>query len=104
MICSWKKDGNRRRVSYVVALVDIQVCVHVSLVGSVNRSCHAGPCLLERQHSFDIVAVDLVTGHRVDNGRLDTKEGQRGATWLGRGHTAEWCNDVGTGLSLPVCL
>ena len=65
---------------------------------------HAGPWLLEGQDTLDIVAVDLLAGDGVDNGRLDTEEGEGGGAGLSRRDTTERCNDVRTGLSLPVSL
>ena len=62
----------------VVALVHVQVGVHVALVRLPNGACHARPRLLERQHALDVVAVHLLARHRVNDGRLDAEEGQRG--------------------------
>ena len=48
-------------VAYVVALVHVQICVHVSLVRTPDGASHARPRLLESKHALDIVAVDLLS-------------------------------------------
>lgn len=90
--------------TYVIALVDVQISVHVALVGAVDSTSHAGPRLLKRKHTFNIVAVNLFAGDGVDDDGLNTKKGERSATGFGRGDASKWSDDVGTGLSLPVCL
>ena len=89
---------------YVVSLVHIQVGVHVPLVGTPNGAGHARPGLLERENALHIVAQNLLSGDRVDDGRLDTEEGQRSTAGLGGGNTAKGSDDVGASLSLPVGL
>jgi hypothetical protein len=61
--------------THVVALVDVQVCVHVSLVSSPDCARQTWPWLFECQNTLDVVAVYLFTRHGVDDRRLDTKEG-----------------------------
>ena len=90
--------------SEVVSLVDVQVCVHVSLVCAPDGTGHARPCLLESQNTLDVVAVELLAGDGVDDCGLDTEEGKGSATGLGRGNTSEGSDDVRAGLCLPVCL
>jgi hypothetical protein len=90
--------------SEVVSLVDVQVCVHVSLVCTPDGTSHAGPCLLEGQNTLDVVAVKLFAGDGVDDCGFDTEEGKGSATGFGRGDTGEGSNDVRAGLCLPVCL
>jgi len=90
--------------TYVVTLVHIQVCLHVSLVGSPDSPGHARPRLLESQDTLDVITMDLFSRDRVNNCRLDAKEGERGGTRLGRSNARQWCNDIGTRLSLPVSL
>jgi hypothetical protein len=46
--------------TYVVALIHIQVCVHVSLMCSPDCACHTGPWLLECQDALHVVSVDLL--------------------------------------------
>lgn len=43
----------------VVALVDVEVGVHVALVGAPDGAAHGGPGLLEGEDAFDVVAVDF---------------------------------------------
>lgn len=93
-----------RRSTYVVTLVDIQISVHVALVRTPHGAGHAGPGLLESQNTLNIIARDFLTGDGVDNGRLDTEEGQGGTAGLGRGDTAQGSDDVGASLGLPVGL
>lgn len=90
--------------SEVVSLVDVQVCVHVSLVRTPDGTGHARPCLLEGQDTLDVVAVKLFAGDGVDDCGLDAKEGKGSTTGLGRGDTSEGSDDVRAGLCLPVCL
>jgi hypothetical protein len=90
--------------SEVVSLVDIQVCVHISLVCAPDGASHARPCLLEGQNTLDVVAVELLAGDGVDDCGFDTEEGKGRATGLGRGDTSEGGDDVRAGLCLPVCL
>lgn len=90
--------------THVKTLVDVEVGVHVTLVGAVDAAGHARPSLLEGQNSLNVVAVKLLARNRVDNGRLNAEEGQRSATGLGRRDTSQGSNDVGPGLSLPVSL
>lgn len=73
-------------------------------MGTPHGAGHAGPRLLEGQNTLDIVAKNLLSGDGVDNGRLNTKEGQRSTAGLGGGDTAERGDDIGASLGLPVCL
>ena len=86
----------------VVALVDVEVGIHVALVGTPDGASHAGPSLLEGQDTLDVVAVNLLAGNRVDKRGLDTEEGERGRAGLGGGNASKGSDDVGTGLGLPV--
>lgn len=88
----------------VVALVHVQVCVHVTLVCSPDSAGHAGPWLLESKHALYVVAVLLLARDRVDDGGLDAEEGEGCGAGLRGSDTAEGCDNVGTGLGLPVCL
>ena len=90
--------------SEVVSLVDVQVCIHISLVCTPDGTSHAGPCLLEGQNALDVVAVELLAGNRVDDCGLDAEEGKGSTTGLGRGDTSEGSDDVRAGLCLPVRL
>lgn len=90
--------------AHVVALVHIQVRVHVSLVCSPNSASHARPWLLKGKNTLDIVAVNLLARDGVDDCRFNTEEGERCGTRLRRRDTAKWCNDMRTSLGLPVCL
>lgn len=90
--------------TYVVALVNVQVRVHIPLVSTPHGSSHARPRLLERQDTLDIIALELFTGDRIDDSRLNAKEGESCGTRLGWCDAAERCNDVGSGLGLPVGL
>lgn len=65
---------------------------------------HAGPCVLEGEHTLDIIASDLLARDRVNDGRLDAEEWEGGAAGLGGGNTSERGDDVGAGLGLPVGL
>src|SRR2546423_1279779 len=60
--------------TYVVALVHVQVGVHIPLMCAPHSSCHTRPWLLERQNALDVVAFDLFAGDRVNDCRFDTKE------------------------------
>ena len=91
-------------MTYVVAGVDVEISVHVTLVGAVDGAGHAGPGLLKGQDALDVVAVNLLARDGVDDGRLDTKEGQRGTAGFGGGDTGQGGNDVGASLGLPVGL
>lgn len=73
-------------------------------MGTPHGAGHAGPRLLEGQNTLDIVAKNLLPGDRVDNGRLNTKEGQRSTAGLGGSDTTERGDDIGASLGLPVCL
>ena len=90
--------------SEVIAFVDVQVGVHVSLVSTPDGAGHGWPGLLEGEHTLDVVALDLFAGYGVDNGGLDAEEGERCRARLGWGYTTHWRNDVGASLCLPVCL
>lgn len=58
----------------IVAFVNIQVGVHVPLVGSPHSPSHARPWLLECQYTFNIISMDLFSRNRIDDGRFDAKE------------------------------
>lgn len=88
----------------VVSLVNIQVCVHISLVRTPDCASHARPCLLEGKNTLDIVSVNFFAGDGVDDRRLDAEKGQRCRTGLGGCDTSKRSDDVGASLSLPVCL
>lgn len=95
---------NKVGKTYVVALVDVEIRVHVSLMSTVHGSGHARPRLLEGKHTLDVVSVALLARYRIDDGGLNAKEGKRGATRLGGRNAGERGDDVGTSLGLPVCL
>ena len=63
-------------------------------MGTPHGAGHAGPRLLEGQNTLDIIADNLLSGDGVDNGRLDTEEGQGGTAGLGGGDTAERGDDM----------
>lgn len=73
-------------------------------MGTPDGTGHRGPGLLESEYTLDIVAIDLLTRDGVDNGGLNTEEGQRGTAGLGGGNTTQGSDDVGTSLGLPVGL
>jgi hypothetical protein len=60
--------------------------------------------LLEGKHAFDVVAMNLLAGDRVDDRWLDAEKREGGTAWLGWGDTAEWSDDVGSGFCLPIGL
>jgi hypothetical protein len=62
--------------THVVALVHIQICIHVSLVCTPNGASQTWPWLLKGQHSLDIVSVDLLARDGIDDGRFDAEEGK----------------------------
>ena len=86
----------------VVALVHVEVRVHVALVVAPDGASHAGPGALEAQNTIDIVAVLLLAADGVDNCGLDTEEWERGRAGLGGGDTSKRGDAVSTGLGLPV--
>ena len=90
--------------TYIIALVNVEIGVHESLVGTVDGSKHAGPGLLEGKHALDIVSVNLFARDRIYDDGLDTEEGERGATRLGWRDSSKRSNDIGSSLSLPVRL
>lgn len=91
-------------VAYVVALVNVQVGIHVALVGAPHGTGHARPGLLEGKHTLHIVASNLLTRDRVNDGGFNTKEGQRCTAGFRRGDTTQRSDNIRTRLSLPVGL
>ena len=91
-------------MAHVKILVDVEVSIHVALVVTVDSSVHARPCLLEGQDTLNVVSVELLAGHRVDNSGLNTEEREGSASRLGGGDTSKRCDDVRAGLGLPVGL
>ena len=63
-----------KSVTYVVSLVNIQICVHIPLVCSPDCASHTGPWLLESQDTLNIVSMNLFTGNWIDDRRLDTEK------------------------------
>lgn len=92
------------KLTHVVSLVHIQVCVHITLVCAPDGTSHTWPWLLERKNTLDIISMDLLAGDRVDDRRFNAKEWQRSRSRLGRGNTGKRSDNVGSGLGLPVCL
>lgn len=90
--------------TYVEALVNVEVGVHVALVSAVDAAGHARPGLLEGQNTLDVVSVQLFARDGVDDGGLNAEERKRGTTRLGGGDTSKRGDDVGAGLCLPVGL
>lgn len=90
--------------SYVVTLVDIQICLHVALVGTPDGTGHARPGLPKGKHTLDLVAGNLLARDRVDDSRVNTEEWQGSTTRLGGGDTTQRGDDVGASLGLPVGL
>lgn len=91
-------------ITHVVALVDVEVGVHVPLVRGPDGTGHAGPRVLDGEDTLDIVALELLAGNGVDDRRLDAEEGEGGGAGLGGGDAGERGDDVGTSLGLPVGL
>jgi len=87
-------DSEVHRDTHIVALVDVQVGVHVPLVSPPDGPGHAGPRLLEGQNTLDIVTMQLLARDRVDDGGVDTEEGERGTAGLGGGNTSKGSDDV----------
>src|SRR5690606_9270981 len=90
--------------TYVVSLVDVEIGLHVPLVGAVYGTGHAGPWLLDREDTLDVIAVDLLSRHGVDNGGLNTEARQRSTSGLRRGDARHRSNYVRARFRLPVCL
>lgn len=76
-----------RFVAYVVTGVHIKVSVHISLVGTIYSSRHAWPCLLESEYAINVVAMNLFTGDRVDDGGLNAEKWERGTAGFCRSNT-----------------
>lgn len=93
-----------RSAPYVVALVNIQVCIHITLVRTPNGAGHAGPGLLEGKDTLNVVPGNLLSGDGINNGGLNAEEGKRGTAGLGGGDTTQRGDHVRTGLGLPVSL
>ena len=91
-------------VTYVETLINVQVGVHVSLVRGPNSPRHTRPGLLETQDTLDVIAVQLLSGNRINNNRIDSEEWQGGTTRLSRRHSRQGGNDVRSGLGLPISL
>lgn len=101
-----KEKGKKKKntKTYVIALVHVEIRVHISLVSAIHSSGHARPWLLKGQHTLDVVSVNLVPRYRIDNDRLDAEKGERGAAGLGGSDARKRSDDVGARLGLPVCL
>lgn len=84
----------RFEITHVVALVHIQVCIHVSLVSTPDGTSHAGPWLFDSQDTLDVVSGNLGARDGIDNSGLDAKEGKRCTARLGRSNTTQWGDDV----------
>lgn len=91
-------------ITYINSLVNIQIRVHVSLMGAPNCACHRWPWLLESQNTFNVIPMNLFARNRIDNRRLDTEKGKWGRTWFRWGDSTKRCNDMRAGFCLPVCL
>jgi hypothetical protein len=90
--------------SEVISVIDIEIGVEEALVGSPNGTGHRWPWLLDGKNTLDVVALDLLSGDRINDSWRDTEEWKGSGSWLGWGNTSEWGDDVGTGLGLPVSL
>lgn len=90
--------------SYVVALVDIEISIHISLVRAPHSAGHAWERLLDGENAFNIIALEFFARDGVDNGGLDTEEGQGSTTRFRRGDSCERGDDVGASFRLPVGL
>ena len=86
----------------VEALVDVQVGIHVPLVGAPDGAGHAGPRLLEGQHPLDVVAVDLVPRDGVNNRGVHPEERQGCTSGLGGRDPPQGRDDMGARFGLPV--
>jgi len=103
-LVSFARRSSFIQVTHVVALVHIQIRIHVPLVRAPNCASHAWPWLLDCQDTLNIVTVQLLARDRVDDSGFDTEKGQRGATGFRGCDTCQWSDDMGTGFGLPVCL
>jgi hypothetical protein len=90
--------------THIVAFVNIQICVHVPLVCSPNGAGHAGPWLLESQHTLYIITVYFFAGNGIDDCGLDAEEGEGRRSRLSWRNTTKWGNNVRPGLRLPISL
>lgn len=62
------------------------------------------PGLLDREYTLLLVAFDDLSSCRVEQDRLNTKEGQGGSSRLGLGRSGQRCDDDGASFGLPVCI
>ena len=69
-----------------------------------NGTGHAGPRLLDGKHTLDIVALDLLAGHGINDGGLDTEARKRRTAGFRGRNASKGGDDVGSGFRLPVRL
>ena len=92
------------REAYVVSLVYIQICVHVSLVCTPHCASHAWPWFPECENTFHIITWDFFAGNGIDDDGVDAEERKGRAAGLCWRNTSERCDDMRASLSLPVSL
>ena len=64
------KDG----LNYVVALVHIEISIHITFMGTPDGSSHARPGLLNSQNPLYVVTMYFFSGDRINNRGLNAKE------------------------------
>lgn len=77
--------------------VDIEVTVIISPDGPGDR----WPGLADAENTLDVIALEDISRLRVENNRLNTKEGDSSRSWFGFNGTRERRYNDGSGLSLP---
>lgn len=71
----------------VVTLVWVHVGIEVPSVITVNAPSDGRPGLLDGEHTFLVVALELLSRNRVKQDGLDAEERKGGRTWLRLGST-----------------
>ena len=67
----------------------------------VHSPSNRRPRRLEHKHTLNSITLQLLSSHRVQNSRFDTKERHSGATWLGFDGTRERRDDDTASFGLP---
>ena len=62
------------QLTHVIALINVEVGIHVALMSTPDSSGHARPWLFNSQDTFYVVAMYFFPGDWVDDRGLDTKE------------------------------
>lgn len=86
----------------IIARIGVEIGFHKAMVIVVDSASHGGPGLLDGQDASNIVAFQLFSSSRIQDGSSNAKEGERSRARLGRRSARQWAHYNRASFSLPI--